>query len=68
MFGMSDKQAVTMTDSAIRQIVKLMERSGKEGVRIGVKKGGCAGMESTLWNSLIWSTHMMKLWRRMELA
>ncbi len=48
MFGMSDKQAVTMTDSAIRQIVKLMERSGKEGVRIGVKKGGCAGMEYTL--------------------
>ena len=48
MFGISDKQAVTLTDSAVRQITKLMESSGKEGVRIGVKKGGCAGMEYTL--------------------
>ena len=37
-----------MTDSAVLQITKLMESSGKEGVRIGVKKGGCAGMEYTL--------------------
>ncbi len=48
MFGIPGKQAVTMTPAAIRQIVKLMDREGHEGLRIGVKKGGCAGMEYTM--------------------
>ena len=48
MFGIPGKQAVTMTAAAIAQIVKLMEREGHAGLRIGVKKGGCAGMEYTM--------------------
>ena len=48
MFGIPGKQAVTMTPAAIRQIVKLMQQKGHAGLRIGVKKGGCAGMEYTM--------------------
>ena len=45
MFGIPGKQAVTLTDAAVRQVSKLMTDAGKAGLRIGVKKGGCAGME-----------------------
>ncbi|WP_323764997.1 iron-sulfur cluster assembly accessory protein [Marinovum sp.] len=48
MFGIPGKQAVTMTPAAIRQIVRLMQQKGHAGLRIGVKKGGCAGMEYTM--------------------
>ena len=48
MFGIPGKQAVTMTPAAANQIRKLMEREGHSGLRIGVKKGGCAGMEYTM--------------------
>ena len=48
MFGIPGKQAVTMTDAAASQICKLMDTKGHEGLRIGVKKGGCAGMEYTM--------------------
>lgn len=48
MFGIPGKQAVTLTPTAAAQIVKLMQRDGKSGLRIGVKKGGCAGMEYTM--------------------
>mmetsp|Transcript_4158 Transcript_4158/g.7517 ORF Transcript_4158/g.7517 Transcript_4158/m.7517 type:complete len:127 (-) Transcript_4158:405-785(-) len=48
MFGIPGKQAVTMTDKAARQIAKLMDQGGTQGLRIGVKKGGCAGMEYTM--------------------
>ena len=48
MFGIPGKQAVTMTPAAIAQIAKLMSREGHSGLRIGVKKGGCAGMEYTV--------------------
>ncbi|MCE8007909.1 iron-sulfur cluster assembly accessory protein [Aestuariivita sp.] len=48
MFGIPGKQAVTLTDRAIAQIVRLMEKEGHSGLRIGVKKGGCAGMEYTM--------------------
>jgi iron-sulfur cluster assembly protein len=48
MFGIPGKQAVTMTPAAVKQIAKLMERQGHQGLRIGVKKGGCAGMEYTM--------------------
>ncbi len=48
MFGIPGKQAVTMTPRAIRQIRNLMERDGRHGLRIGIKKGGCAGMEYTM--------------------
>ncbi len=48
MFGIPGKQAVTMTDKAAAQISKLMQKDGHKGLRIGVKKGGCAGMEYTM--------------------
>ena len=48
MFGIPGKQALTMTDAAAKQIARLMSQSGKSGLRIGVKKGGCAGMEYTM--------------------
>ena len=48
MFGIPGKQAVTITPAAVRQITRLMQRDGRAGLRIGVKKGGCAGMEYTM--------------------
>ncbi|MEL7262972.1 MAG: iron-sulfur cluster assembly accessory protein [Pseudomonadota bacterium] len=48
MFAIPGKQAVTITDRAAAQIVKLMDKDGHAGLRIGVKKGGCAGMEYTM--------------------
>ncbi|MGB0903100.1 HesB/IscA family protein [Halocynthiibacter sp.] len=48
MFGIPGKQAVTMTPAAIKQIAKLMATKGHAGLRIGVRKGGCAGMEYTM--------------------
>lgn len=48
MFGIPGKQAVTMTPRAVAQISKLMEKDGRAGLRIGIKKGGCAGMEYTM--------------------
>ena len=48
MFGIPGKQAVTMTDKAAAQIAKLMAKDNTQGLRIGVKKGGCAGMEYTM--------------------
>jgi len=48
MFGIPGKQAVSMTPAAVSQIGKLMARDNRKGLRIGVKKGGCAGMEYTM--------------------
>ena len=48
MFAIPGKQAVTMTPRAAERIARLMARDGHEGLRIGVKKGGCAGMEYTM--------------------
>lgn len=48
MFGIPGKQAVTMTPKAAAQIARLMAKDGHAGLRIGVKKGGCAGMEYTM--------------------
>jgi iron-sulfur cluster assembly protein len=48
MFGIPGKQAVTITPAATAQIAKLMARDGSQGLRIGIKKGGCAGMEYTM--------------------
>jgi iron-sulfur cluster assembly protein len=48
MFGIPGKQAVTMTPRAVAQIQKLMAKENRAGLRIGVKKGGCAGMEYTM--------------------
>ncbi|WP_425090513.1 HesB/IscA family protein [Tropicimonas sp. S265A] len=48
MFGIPGKAAVSITDKAAKHIARLMEQGGKQGLRIGVKKGGCAGMEYTM--------------------
>ncbi|SOH95367.1 iron-sulfur cluster assembly protein [Monaibacterium marinum] len=48
MFAIPGKQAVTMTDRAASQIRKLMQKGETKGLRVGVKKGGCAGMEYTM--------------------
>ena len=48
MFGIPGKPPVTMTPAAEAQINRLMARGGTKGLRIGVKKGGCAGMEYTM--------------------
>ncbi|MGB3280816.1 MAG: iron-sulfur cluster assembly accessory protein [Pseudorhodobacter sp.] len=48
MFGIPGKAAVTLTPAAAKQIARLMGKQGSSGLRIGVKKGGCAGMEYTM--------------------
>ena len=48
MFGIPGKAAVTLTPAAAKQISRLMVKEGSSGLRIGVKKGGCAGMEYTM--------------------
>ncbi len=48
MFGIPGKQAVSITPAAAAQIARLMARQQAQGLRIGVKKGGCAGMEYTM--------------------
>jgi len=48
MFGIPGKQAITITPAAVSQITRLMTRDGRQGLRIGVRKGGCAGMEYTM--------------------
>ena len=48
MFGIPGKAAVTLTPAATRQIARLMAKQGSAGLRISVKKGGCAGMEYTM--------------------
>ena len=48
MFGIPGKAAVKLTPMAAKQIAGLMAEKGSEGLRIGVKKGGCAGMEYTM--------------------
>ena len=48
MFAIPGKVPVTLTPAAVRQIVRLMARDDSAGLRIGLKKGGCAGMEYTM--------------------
>ena len=48
MFSIPGKQAVSITPRAEKEILRLMEKDGHKGLRIGVKKGGCAGMEYTM--------------------
>ncbi len=48
MFGIPGKQAVTLTPAAVSQITRLMARDGAKGLRLGIRKGGCAGMEYTM--------------------
>ncbi|MEM9098032.1 MAG: iron-sulfur cluster assembly accessory protein [Pseudomonadota bacterium] len=48
MFAIPGQDPVTLTPAAIKRIQKLMDGTDVQGLRIGVKKGGCAGMEYTM--------------------
>jgi iron-sulfur cluster assembly protein len=48
MFSIPGKSPVTITPEAERQIARLMAAKSANGLRIGLKKGGCAGMEYTM--------------------
>ena len=50
MFGIPGKQAVSLTPNAVAQIKSLMDGSdgAVKGLKLGLKKGGCAGMEYTM--------------------
>ena len=50
MFGLPGQAPVTLTPATAAHVRKLMEKAAGEsaGLRIGVKKGGCAGMEYTM--------------------
>ncbi|SPH17423.1 Iron-binding protein IscA [Defluviimonas aquaemixtae] len=48
MFGIPGKSPVALTPRAVKQITRLMAKDDAYGLRLGVKKGGCAGMEYTL--------------------
>lgn len=48
MFGIPGKPPVSITPAAEAQILRLMNKGDTKGLRIGVKKGGCAGMEYTM--------------------
>ncbi|MEO3387376.1 Fe-S cluster assembly scaffold SufA [Mesorhizobium sp. CAU 1741] len=42
-------QVMTMTDAAADRVREIVEaRDSAQGIRVGVKKGGCAGMEYTI--------------------
>ena len=46
---MSRFAVMTMTDAAADRVREIVEsRDGARGVRVGIKKGGCAGMEYTV--------------------
>lgn len=57
MFGIPGKDPVTLTPAAIKRITKLMDGTPIKGLRIGVKKGGCAGMEYTMEHATEISDH-----------
>lgn len=48
MFAMPGTPPVTITPAAAAQIARLMSGKNAYGLRIGLKKGGCAGMEYTM--------------------
>ena len=43
-------EVITMTDRAAERVREIVSARGQEakGVRVGIKKGGCAGMEYTV--------------------
>lgn len=48
MFSIPGQSPVTLTERAAAQISRLMAQGDTQGLKIGVKKGGCAGMEYTM--------------------
>ena len=48
MLNIPGEPPITLTDKAKLQIKKLAKKNRKAILRIGLKKGGCAGMEYTM--------------------
>jgi len=48
MFKIPNQTPIKITKSASKQICKLLKNNNKFGLKIGLKKGGCAGMEYTM--------------------
>ncbi|MTH65379.1 HesB/IscA family protein [Paracoccus shanxieyensis] len=48
MFSIPGKAPVSITPAAEKHIARLMASKSSSGLRIGLKKGGCAGMEYTM--------------------
>ena len=48
MFGIPGKAPVSLTPAAVDRIRALMADGKVQGLKLGVKKGGCAGMEYTM--------------------
>ncbi|MBV0893175.1 iron-sulfur cluster assembly accessory protein [Paracoccus sp. Z118] len=48
MFSIPGKSPVTISPAAEAQIARLTSGKENAGLRIGLKKGGCAGMEYTM--------------------
>jgi iron-sulfur cluster assembly protein len=43
--AVAQERGIRMTDSAIRQVLQLREKQGKDlCLRVGVRQGGCSGM------------------------
>ncbi len=57
MFGIPGKNPVTLTPAAVKRIRALMAGGEVKGLKIGVKKGGCAGMEYTMENATSVAPH-----------
>ena len=49
MFSIPGMKVMSLTDAAAARIIEIMAQAPGEalGLRVGVKKGGCAGMEYT---------------------
>ncbi|WP_295732585.1 iron-sulfur cluster assembly accessory protein [uncultured Bartonella sp.] len=45
---MAGFSVITMTDAAKKRILDIMQDNDASGIIVGVKKGGCAGMEYTV--------------------
>lgn len=45
MFSIPGKSPVTITPAAENRIISLLKAKGAHALRIGLKKGGCVGME-----------------------
>ncbi len=63
MFGIPGKPPVTITPRAAKQIATLMAREKAAGLRIGVKKGGCAGGWNTRWKWPQRPRRWMRSWK-----
>ncbi|UTO29369.1 iron-sulfur cluster assembly accessory protein [Bartonella harrusi] len=45
---MSRFSVVNLTEAAVNRVKAIMDAKGARGILIGIKKGGCAGMEYTV--------------------